>query len=332
MANGETANDLHLEILKRCGEVTDGTSDFHHQALIYLNKCYQKIISGSSEFELDIGEPWPWAKSTNKIVLKLLPQYNTGRVSFTFNSSSGTFSSIPQINATNVSLQGYWINTTAQSEWYQIASHISGSTSFTLDGTFNDTTATNSTFIACLLDYTLTAVGTNEVGGIQRLAAPMEVSRVQKFDNDNEFKIYGVDIREMRRQYPLSLVELGVPTRFGITSQTDGVITIRFNKYCDLQTRAEVEYIPVPIDLTSNPNTVPVIPREFRDVLIYGPSHWLMLDKADDRAPSYLQMTQAILKAMIMDSRKKRDHVQKQKAGLIPRWDLINQRKRILYY
>jgi hypothetical protein len=56
-----------------------------------------------------------------------------------------------------------------------------------------------------------------------------------------------------------------------------------------------------------------------------------MTDKADDRGPSYLQMTQGILKAMIMDARKKRDHMQKQKAALIPRYDQTNQKKRITY-
>lgn len=330
MPNGETANDLHLEILRKCGEKDDGTSDYHDRALGYLNKCYQKIIAGACEFDLDIGEPWPWAISSSKIILNILPFYSTGTIALTFNSTAGTFSTIPQVNSSNVSLQNYWIQTTSMGEWYQISSHVSGSTSFTLDGTFNDTTVTASSFMAVLVDYTLTAQS-SELGGIQRLAGPFEVYRTQSYDNDNEYRIYGVDFREFTRTNPISIIQLGVPTRFAITSQNDGVIGVRFNKYIDVQTRAEIQYIPVPADLTSNPDQTPIIPREFRDVLVYGPSYWLSLDKNDDRAPMYLQQTQGIIKAMIMDSRKKRDHVQKQKAVLIPRWDLLNNKKRIRY-
>ena len=341
MANGETSEDLLKDILRRCGEKDDGTSDFHEQALVYLNKAYQKIISGSSEFEVDIGEPWPWAKSPNKIILTLLPFIGTNTTSnltanFSFDSTAGSFSLAPQINGVNISVQGWWIQTTASSEWYNITAHISGSTSFTLDTEFNDTTVTNSEFLACLLDYQLQAIGQTtspqtEPGGIQRLAAPMEVYRQQSFDNDNEYKIYGIDIREMRRLYPMSVLELGIPTRFCITTQVNGIFNVRFNKYTDIQTRADIDYIPVPLDLTSSPDSIPVIPREFRDVLVYAACFWIMTDKADDRGPSYLQMTQGILKAMIMDARKKRDHMQKQKAALIPRYDQTNQKKRITY-
>ena len=339
MANGETAGDLHKEILRRCGEKDDGTSDFHAVALTYLNKAYQKVIAGSDEFNLDIGEPWPWAKSTSKITLTI-PSYvgtnatNSLTATLTYNSTSGTFSQAPQVNSSNISLAGWWFQTTAASEWYLIATHVSGSTAFTLDTTFNDSSVVAGSFLAILLDFTLTAVNLNgsEPGGIQRLAAPMEVYRQQTFDNDNEYKIYGIDIREMRRIYPLSVIEMGVPTRFAITSQSnEGVFKIRVNKYSDIQTRADVEYIPVPLDLTSNPDSIPVIPREFRDVLIYIPCAWLMKDKADDRSDSYIQLGTGVLKAMVQDARKKRDHIQKQKAVIVPRLDYVNQKKRITY-
>lgn len=338
MANGETSEDLLKDILRRCGEKDDGTSDLHEQALIYLNKCYQKIISGSCEFDVDIGEPWSWARSQSKITVVLPPFVGTNNaanltVQFTYNSTAGTFSTAPQVNGVNVSVKGWWIQTTAASEWYQITAHISGATSFTIDSVFNDPTTGVSEFLACQLDFTLNAINLNnsEPGGIQRFASPAEVYRQQSFDNDNEYKVYGIDIREFRRIYPLSVLELGIPTRFCITSIQNGVVNIRFNKYTDIQTRIDFDYIPVPLDLTSSPDSIPIVPREFRDVLVYGPCYWLLTDKADDRAPSYLTMTQGILKAMIMDARKKRDHMQKQKAALIPRYDQTNQKKRITY-
>ena len=338
MANGESANDLKKEVLNRCGEKDDGTSDFDGTALSYLNKAQQKVFAGSSEFELDMGEPWQWAKSQSKITVTLPPFVGTNQTqsllaTFTYNSASCTFSQAPQINGVNVSLTGWWIQTTAASEWYLITAHVSGATVFTIDTVFNDANAVSSSFIAIQLDFTLTAVNLNnsEPGGIMRIAAPAECYRQQSYDNDNEYKVYGVDLREMRRQYPLSVIEEGVPTRFAVTSQLNGVFTIRFNKYADLQTRLDFEYIAVPPDLTSNPDTIPAIPREYRDVLVYIASWWIMRDKADDRQDSYKQDVQNSLKAMIMDARKKRDHVQKQKAALVPRWDNINQKKRITY-
>lgn len=340
MANGTTVLDIKKEVLQRVGEKDDGTSDLDARALSYINKCQQKIIAGASEFDLDLGEPWPWAKSPFRGVITILPAYGTdfgnGSINCTFNSKNGTFSAIPTMNGSNISLKGYWLNLQQANEWYQIITHVSGTLAFTLDTTYNDATVNLSPFIAAPLDYTLAATGQSatpptELGGIQRLASPLEVYRNQTFDNDNEYKCYGVDIREMRRQYPLALIELGIPTRFAITTQVDGTINIRFNKYTDIQTRMDFDYLPVPQDVTATPDASPVIPREFRDVLVYGPAYWLALDKNDDRAQQYLLMTQSILKAMIADSRKKRDHVQKQKAVLVPRWDNVNQKKRILY-
>lgn len=335
MANGETTRDIHLEILSRVGEKTDGSSPYHQRALTYLNKMYQKIISGASEFELDLGEPWPWAKSSARGIITLQPYFGTdnsqGFINCTFNSANGTFSTIPVQNGVNISLAGYWVNLEEGSEWYQILTHVAGTLNFTLDSVFNDQNQTNQSFIAILLDYTVNAVLTTERGGIQRFAAPFETYRNQTFDNDNEYKVYGVDVREMRRQYPLALIELGIPTRFAIMTQKDGVITVRFNKYTDIQTRVEYEYIPVPIDLTSSPESVPVLPREFRDVLLYGPMYWLAMDKNDSRAPEFKTNAVDLLKAMIMDARKKRDHIGRNKGYMVPRWDNVNQKKRILY-
>lgn len=345
MANGETASDLKKEVLDRCGEKDDGTSGFDATALSYINKAQQKIIAGSSEFELDIGEPWPWAISPNKVTVTNLAYVGTNytsslTVDFTFNSATGTFSQAPQYpTGTNVSLKGWWVQTTAASEWYLITAHTAGQTTFTIDTPFNGWQgAANSEVLAILLDYTLQAANPNgtEPGGIQRLAGPGICYLQQSYDNDNEYRVYQSDIREFQRQYPLSVIEMGMPTRFCITSINNGTtdsqqLNIRFNKYNDQQSRIDFSYIAVPLDLTSNPDSIPIIPREFRDVLVYIACWWLLRDKADDRQDSYKQDAQNVLKAMIMDARKKRDHTQKQKAALIPRWDNINQKKRITY-
>jgi hypothetical protein len=349
MANGETTQDLLEEVLRRCGEVNDGTSEYQSTALAYLNKAQRSVIAGSSEFGIDVGEAWPWAFGQKEIILTLQAAIgtdlgSTATVNFTFNSPTITFSSAP-VNASNaqISVQGWWIQDNSSSEWYYITQHTLGSTTATLDTTFNGTfdsnaSEPNSPFICCQLDYTLTAVGQTtspptEPGGIMRLADAMEVYFQQDFSNDNEYKIYGSDIREFKRQYPLSLLELGVPTRFCITSQSNtGTFNVRFNKYIDQQMRVNVPYIPVPIDLTNNPDSVPVLPIEHRDVLTYIAIYWLMTEKHDPDAQNYLQLAQNKVKAMIMDARKKRDTSNKLKGVLVPRWDQVNQRKRILYF
>lgn len=335
MANLDTTAEILKSVLLKCGELQDGTSKYHSIALSYINETYQKIIAGSSEYGLDVGEPWIWARGSSPLIITLLPfigQNTTaagasaGTIALTYGSTSGTFSTPPQVNSANISVQGWWIQLVGSYESYRIATHTLGATSFTIDGPFNDATVTAASFSAFQIDYTLTA---SEVGGISRLAGPMIVYRNQTFDSDQEGKIYGSSDQEFKKDNPLHLIEIGVPNMFCITSDSDGIPTVRFNKYVDAATRVEIPYIPVPVDLTENPDTTPIIPRRFRHALVWGPAEMLARDKYDDRADAYEKRFSTILEAMKRDDSRVRDKTSKNRGRLVPRPDLLHRQRKI---
>lgn len=146
----KTTADLVSSVLRRCGENSDSSSPYYQQAIDYLDQIHNTVITGGSEFNLDVDEPWVWAKARRPLVLEIQPYYSTGSVSLTQGSSSGTFSAAPTI-----SLEKYFLKLDSGPEVYRIASHAANSTGFSLDAAFPQTSATGATFKAFLLDYDL---------------------------------------------------------------------------------------------------------------------------------------------------------------------------------
>lgn len=237
MANFTTTYDLKLDALRRCGEVTNGNSPYDSLIIEYLNGVNQAIISGSNEFNVDIGDPWNWAKAQNPGVIVLIPPYNTGSVTLTNGLTTGSFSVAP-----SVSQVGNFLKLDGRSDYFRIVTHVAASTSFTIDVAYTDTTVT-STFNSYKLDYDLTP-------GIQRLIQPMTVYRLQdRLNSYKEGKIFGVDLTTLETQYPLINLNGSVPTAFAVTNDVNGQITVRFNTYVLNNTKIEYEYIPIPSDL-----------------------------------------------------------------------------------
>lgn len=158
MANFRTTADLVDGVLQRSGEVPSsvGTPNptRQAQALLYLNQIHHNLVIGGSELNIDVDEPWTWARSRRPIILKLNPAITTGSVSLTYGSVGGTFSSAPQLVGSNISVEGWHIKPDNCPEIYKIAQHTSGSTSFQLDAPFPQNTASN-TFRMFQLDYNL---------------------------------------------------------------------------------------------------------------------------------------------------------------------------------
>lgn len=163
MANFRTTADLVDGVLRRCGEITStqGTSPYQSAALLYLNQIYQTIISGGNELNLDVAEPWIWARSREPIVLTINPSITTGTVAFTQNSVAGTFSTAPLLNGSNVSLENWMIRPNGFNDTYRIISHTSGSTAFTIDAPYPQTTNGALSFTAFQIDYDLVASSIN---------------------------------------------------------------------------------------------------------------------------------------------------------------------------
>lgn len=150
MGQFRTTADLKASVLRRCGENTDGTSSFDTQALDYLNQIHYTVITGGSEFNLDVDEPWVWARARNPMILELQPAYSTGSVALTLGSTAGTFSSAP-----SYSVEGWFLKLDSGPEIYKVASHTAAATAFVIDAAFPQTSVTTQTFRVFKLDYDL---------------------------------------------------------------------------------------------------------------------------------------------------------------------------------
>lgn len=148
----KTGADLVSSVLRRCGELTDGTSPFLQQAIDYLNQIHNTVLVGGSEFDIDVDEPWIWARSPNPLIIELQPPYDTGSVALTQGSASGTFSAAPTI-----SLEGYFLRLDSGPEAYKIVHHTANNTAFKIDAAFTQDSVTAGTYTAYLLDYQLVA-------------------------------------------------------------------------------------------------------------------------------------------------------------------------------
>lgn len=388
MSSFRSAYDIKTGILRRCGELTNGNSPYDSIALEYANGLYQSVISGSSEFELDLGEPWIWAKAQYPGVLILKAPYTSDAVNMTNGSATGAFTVAP-----STSQAGKYLMLSGRPEVFRITAHTASATAFTIDSLYTGDTINGSAYKAMQLDYTLAS-------GIQRLIGQMVVHRSQGWAEDQDHNIQELADTVMKSKYPMAAIQQGIPLAFAQTQDVDGTITVRFNTYVDRDTRVEYDYIPIPSDLivqsftdssvtagsdlitignhgfsdgnmvtfastatlpaglslntlyyvvnststtfkvsltlggtavditaaagggTHYVSSVPLLPREARVALEYGATHWLMLDKNDDRATSFFQLTQLKLRALIEANRKEKQMASKNRGALTPRLDL----------
>lgn len=149
MAQFRTSADILNEILLKSGEPTNGNSPFESRAVTYLNKVQHAIVGGGNIFDINVDEPWVWARAKFPIVLELQPVYNTGSATCTLGSLNVVLTSAP-----TASLEGWHFQCNGQGTVYKIQQHTAGSVNLVLDSAFvNDSGAYN--FRAYQLDYVI---------------------------------------------------------------------------------------------------------------------------------------------------------------------------------
>lgn len=324
MANLTYTADIKADVLNRCGELTNGTSKYDSLVLDYINRVHMELVVGGSTFVPELAEPWPWARAATPGLIVLLPTFDGsdgGGVNLTQGSANGAF-----VNAPAASLESFvgrflWVN--GYSDIYRILAHSPGSANFTLDMAWHDVSIVAGGFRAAKLDYTLAS-------GIARLVEPFRIFRLQYFGSDAMGKVEGISSDQLHRRFPLylfGLMPFAAPTHFAVISESNNQHTVRFNMAPPLATRTEYEYIPVPEDLTisTTPSTdpLPLVPREHRSVLSLGACYWLMVDKEDTRADTYLTLTQRKIQGMLLERRREFDDQSQDFAKLNPRQDGI---------
>jgi len=319
MANLTSTADIKRQILKNCGELTDGGSPYDEDGTVlgHMIDAYLKVCGASNPYDIDIGEPWAWAKSKYPLIVNLAVKYETGSISLTNNSTAASFSAGPA-----ASQAGKFIKVTARPDWIRIASHTAAATAFTLDAAYAGETGSGLGYKAIQLDYD---IGTSS-SRILRLIGPFSTEHDQMAEDQNSGKIHSLDQRSFSNAWPFSAIAERIPTKFTVIHESEGVQTIRFNGFPSAATRCEVEWIPIPADLVDSDQSIPIIPREHRCVLEYLGTYRLMLDKEDTKAQAYLDMGRAELKSMQTGKRKIDHQSGGQRGQLIPRADLANRR------
>lgn len=312
MANSYSTSDLVKGTLQACGEVTDGSSPYHELALKYINDVYLAVLSGSNEFDPMIGDAWTWARTG--YVLTLLPANSTGTVTLTLGSVNGTFSSAPA-----TSQVGYFFQVPDYKTFYKIATHTAGATAFTLDSSWLDVSVAGASFNSIPLVYDLGSK-------ILRLVEPFRIyvdrSIEQWEKSEDQGRVYGIDIDTFRDKWPLRELREDVPSKFATVKHTESAWTVEFNKYPASSMRADYERIDIPDDLVDSDTSVPILPREFRKILMFGASYYLCLDKKNkDEAMNYFNLTKQTLNAMQQAETKNDSQTSNTFGVLIPRRD-----------
>lgn len=308
MANLNTSADIINYVLFQAGEPVDGTSDFHAATVEYLNRAYRALWMGGGEFVKEMNEPWLWLKADPPGVLVLNPMVE-GDVAVTNNSATATLSVNPGIDLT-----GRFFRTEGSEDVYRILSHAA--TTVILDSIYTGDTDSSVSYRAMQLEYDL---GVN----VLRIVAPMRVQRYPYAEID------GVSLISLDRDYPLMLVEGGVPNQFAPVTERK----IRFNRYGGSEAgefiRVEFDYLQKPADLEDD-TIQPLVPLQYRQVLADMTLFYLFSAKSDSRADVTGAQARAGLLAMASDNQARLAQMSRKLGYIYPRGNPLHSQKRIL--
>lgn len=325
MANSQNSADLLRGALALVGELPDGTSQYQSLALKYLNHAYLAVLSGSNEFQVDIGEPWIWARSSKTLVL--YPTYVDGTVSLTNGLATGTFSVAP--SSSLGSFVNRYLKVSDRASYYLITAHTAGSANFTLERTYLEDTSATLAFAAIPLIYDLGS-------RILRLVEPFRVfgtTRGVQNDATDDGKIYGTPLNVLREKYPLQYIRPGIPNRFASMRRDDDQWLVMMNACPTEITKVDLDCIEIPPGLTDSDSSIPLMPREYRSVLEFGAAYFLALKKEDaEKSAEILALTQAKLKAMIKNDMKETTVAGKDRGRLFPRQEELRSSRRLIGY
>jgi hypothetical protein len=248
MANNlVSVDDLRKLALKQAGELIDGSSDFDSlsdegngvKELEYINNLYKFLHYGGSEISVESSDPFDWLKANSPELITVIPDYETGTISLTNNSTAGTLSTAPTGFG---SFLGYYLKIQGRETFYKISAHTADATSVTLDQVYLEATGATLTFKLIKLDYTLT-------NSMARIYKELRVHKRQ-FNEDSKGSIYYITEDSLDSEYPLHRLVSGTPTRFTILKNVDDIHTLKFDRYPqDDKMRVEVPYIPTPEEL-----------------------------------------------------------------------------------
>ncbi len=309
MANYTNSKDLVDDILFRAGEPTDGTSDFDAQALQYLNRAQQALVTGGAEIDPEINEKWWWLRKDPPGTLKLEAVVDGGTANVTEDSTSVTMSAAPTDAAkNNVSVNKWFFKVDGHEDIFRVSAHTSGNTGVTLGDKYTGDTDTAANYKLFNLEYDLAS-------DLIRVVSPMSVFQTRS-------EIEGMDIDSLENLYPLRNILPGVPEAFGMVTETK----VRFSHYGDSDQagnfiHVEYDYDFLPTDLTDSASETPVVPKQYRRVLADIGLYFLSLDMSDSRAGTFLANAVRGVRAMATENRYRLAVMGRDIGKIIPRQD-----------
>jgi len=317
MANSFHTSDLVKGTLQKSGEVTDGTSFYQTLVLKYLNEVYRKILSGSNKWGINLSKAWSWARTTRSIILE--PAITAGSVDVTNGSTSANFTTPPA-----ASQVGNYLKLDNRPTFYKILAHTGGAGPFTLDVKYVEETDLGLPYKSIQLIYDLGA-------NIMRLVEPMrtyvddDANILIPNDREEDGKILGLPLNMLRREWPLKRLREGAPSRFAQISETDDKLEVQFNRFPRKQQKVDADVIEFPEELIDSNDSIPVIPRDFRETLEDGATTMILGDKHDDREDKFFALTKLGLTAMVEDDNRQETNTNPNKGRLIYRPEQIRR-------
>src|SRR5262245_27605140 len=119
VANYRFSSDLLADVLFRAGEFDpDGVSvsGWQAQALVYLNRAYQSLWMGGSEFtQGEVNEDWWWLRAPYPGVLILRPQHELLGSRIT---SSATVSLVDAVGVPDYT--GWWLSVAGHEDAFRV--------------------------------------------------------------------------------------------------------------------------------------------------------------------------------------------------------------------
>lgn len=301
MSNLKFSSEILDDILTRAGELTDGSSDFEVQGLIYLNRAAKALYRGGGEIDKNIHEDWLWQKKTATLVME--PKIAAGTVTATKNSNSITFSSPPA-----ASVAGWFFKVDVHSDWFQVLAHTGGAATATLDSVYTGADVTGAAFKLIKLEYDLAS-------DFLRPYSPFNMSVLPQQFPYQDYQVNGIESSELKSTYPLTLVAEGAPSAFALVGQKK----VRFSGYPLDLLRVEYDYLYLPADLTNSGTEEPIVPYEDRHILADIALLFLLDEMENSRAAGVGQLAVSGLNAMAMANRKRMLQIGRGFAKIYPR-------------
>lgn len=279
--NYRYTSDLLDAALFNANEATDGTSDFEAKALEYLNRAYRSLILGGDEFVETQEQDWWWLRKSAYLITTTQEE---GEITVTQLSTVASFTAAPATSMAGRHLR------TSDTDIYKIATHTAGQNACTLDAPYTGASGAKA-YTAFQLEYDLAA----------DFLKPLDPMRCYRAGAGGEYRIFGIDNDVMEKDWPLSQIDAGSPSRY---TQMDED-TIRFNRYATTPMRIDYDYIYLPEDLTAGANEEPVVPLINRKVLSDITATFILMDKDDNKASSMSMVAKKGIEAMVKANRAK---------------------------